>query len=308
MINFLNYYYNGQLMDQIKLEITEIQSYEKSILKGYDVAVFFNGIKLKHTIFNGCEVVPASRYDFANFDLFTCSCGVAGCAGFHTAVIQEKTSETVKWIFPNDNSYSVDKIEFEFNRPQFEQEFEKLRTKMLELEKNNMHLVTCIRDESDYAGSDVGENRFEVQNRLGETFNWYADRYEARQNFNTMLKEKFSNIYQKVFRFKYEGKVEDGSFDLSYLVCRSLNQWPEKKKEKAYLKKAKAAGKAIEKALCEKNYMSFMKMVHKSYESFITSEVKGNYKETMWCAFEFELYKLVKKEDFVLGKLEIIAN
>src|ERR1700712_3765250 len=101
-------------MDNIKFEITEVKKCGN--LNQYDVIVILNDVPLIHRIFNGGSVVPLSAYDSGEFDLFTCGCGVPGCAGFHAEVIQNKTETTVKWQFPSGDSYSVEKLEYEFDR------------------------------------------------------------------------------------------------------------------------------------------------------------------------------------------------
>jgi hypothetical protein len=293
-------------MDKIQLAITEITPCDKSSLKEYDVQVIFNGVALKHNIFNAGPVVPASRFDFAEFDLFTCSCGIAGCAGFHNQVVQNKTADTVKWTFPDDKSYSVDKLEYEFDRVQFEQEFETLRSKMLELQKEKTHQVTFIRDENEYFGVDKeGDERFEVKDELTETFEWYESRYTAKQNFNSMLKEKFPAIHGKNIRFEYEGKTNTYPFDFNYAVCRAMNQWPEKRKEKAYLKRAEAAGKAVEKAIFENDKKNLVEIVHAAYKEFAEPGKENDQSNSFWHGFQLDWYEFGEEKDFDVNKLKI---
>lgn len=293
-------------MDKIQFSLTEVKPFKKSNLKDFDVKVVLNGQTLKHSIFNGCQVVAASRYDFAEFDLFTCSCGVSGCAGFHIEIIQNKTGDKVKWTFPDDKSYAVEKLEFEFERVEFEQEFEQLRTKIFELEKDNAYMTVCISDTYEYGTDGTEVEQYEVREKLSKTFAWYEGRYEANQNFNIMLKEKFPDVYGKSLCFKYEGKTNDkvNSFDLTYLVCRSINKWPESKNQKSYLKKSEKAGKAIEKALFENDFQEFTKMVHAEYAEF--NDNKDSINESVWSAFEYSLDRLVKKDNFDMNKLSII--
>ena len=271
------------------------------------ITVILNGNALNHNIFNGCEVIPSTRFNFAEFDLFTCICGVSGCAGFQIPVVQTKTTETVKWVFPNDKSYAVKKLNYEFNRLQFEKEFEDLRSRMLELEKEKTHILACITDLGQYVGNkSEKDGRFEARCELADIFKWHEERYEALEKFNEMLSEKFPNLCTKKFYFKYEEKMEatDWSWCLSSLVSRALNKSPEKTGIKKYLKKAQEVAKTIEKAIVEKDYKDFIKVVHSSYEECCENPKDIN--EGFWYGFEFELCRLVKEEDFSVDKLSLV--
>lgn len=291
-------------MDKINFELTEVTPIEKTSLKQYDVKVVLNGFSLGHVIFNADTVVPAGRFDFAEFDLFTCGCGVPGCAGFHTSVIQKKSDHSVKWIFPTDKSYNVEKMEYDFDRIQFENTVESLRTKMLELEKDDTYPVASISDDSSYGDDDA---TCEVRSSLSESFQWQEDHYNAKQKFEAMLQEKFHTYLNKAFAFEYEGKNSKETLDFKYLVCRAINDWPSREKLGAYLKKAEAAGNAIAEMFSTQNYKPLAKMVYSAYKQFANSKEEDNHTAVMWDTFDYQLREISQKEEFDLNKLKLIA-
>jgi len=294
-------------MDQIKLEVTQIKNCEKSSIKQYDISVILNKVALGHVIFNGEEVIPASKIDAIEFDLFTCDCGVPGCAGFHTSIIQKKTENTVKWIFPTDKSYSVSKLEYEFDRRQFEEEFNTLKYKMVELEKRNTHLITCIRDLSQYSDGEnlEGDKRFEVSS-IAESFKWYDNRHKTKQKFDELLKEIAPHLADKKLSFQYEGKISE-NFDFEYVICRMLNEWPRNDRQR-YFKNVRAAAKAIDAFIVNNDNSQFAKIMSDSYKDFVDAkESKDYFAETVWNGLDILVDKLVTEEEFKLDKLSIVV-
>lgn len=291
-------------MDKINFEITEITPIKNTNLKDYDVRVILNEKPLGHVIFNASEVVPAGRFHFAEFDLFTCGCGVAGCAGFMTSVIQNKTEKSVKWIFPTDKSYKVEKLEYEFDRVEFENTVEALRSKMLELEKENIYPVSSISDDRSYGNDNAV---CEAKSSLAEDFKWQQDYYDVKQNFENLLKQKFPTLCDKLFTFQYDGKQSAENLPFNYLICKSLNQWPANEKEKAYLKKVEAMGNAIVEMIYKQNYIPFAKMVHSSYHQFSVSKDRNKFDLVVFETFEYELQNMVEEDGFSLNKLKLVV-
>jgi hypothetical protein len=290
-------------MDKINFELTEVTPIKNTNLKDYDVRVVLNGTALGHVIFNTDTVVPAARFNFAEFDLFTCGCGVPGCAGFHTSVIQKKTDNSVKWTFPTDKSYNVEKLEYEFDRIEFEHTVESLRTKMLELEKDNIYPISSVSDDSSYGDNTACE----VRSSLTESFQWQEDHYNAKQKFEAMLQEKFPTYLNKAFAFKYDGKISKETLDFEYLVCRTINEWPSREKLAAYLKKAEASGNAIVEMLSTQNYKPLAKMVYSAYKQFANSKAEDNHTVVMWDTFNYQLEEISQKEKFDLSKLKLVT-
>lgn len=255
-------------MDNIKFVVEEIYELEGSEFKSYEVAVYLNDKKLPHSIFNASEVLPIYKYHFVEFDLFTCSCGVAGCAGFQSPVTQTIQNEVVTWKFPEENDYTTDKKVYEFSKVEYQKEFEKLIAHMVALEKENIIHNTLVRDEAMYGYNEEEDSdrpRYEVSTTLKESMKWYEGRYQGEQNFNDMLKQTFPELMDKKFQYTYNGVEGRYSHDLGSVVCRLLNQYPRKAKETAFLNKSKVAVKAIVD-LSNGNNKGVKKLANNSYE------------------------------------------
>lgn len=255
-------------MDQIKFVVEEPTPLEGVDFKRYDVSVYLNDKKLPHTLFNAVEVLPVYKYHLAEFDMFTCSCGIAGCAGFQSPVVQKVKGSIVTWTFPEGKDYTTDKKIYQFEQSQFKEVFEKLTKEMFALEKQKINHDTLIRDESMYIGYDetLDENQVRYEaSQLKEAMKWYDNRYQGNQNFNDMLEEKFPDLVSKEFRYVYEGEEGKYPYKLGDVVCRLLNEYPRRAKEKAYLQKCKVAVNAIIEMLAGNN-KKFKKLAHNSYE------------------------------------------
>lgn len=298
----------NQKFDTIKLALTEIKQCDNSHYKSYDITVSLNDIAMTNTLFNSAKVVAASRYDFAEFHVFTCGCGDPGCAGYFTETVQLKTENSVKWTFPEEE-YKLEKYEYEFSRLEFEAQFEALREKMLEIEKEGIYAVSSLRDEGSYIGYEVKENeRYEIKETLEEDFDWHENRFESELNFRKTIEDNFPDLKDKEIYFEYEGKKSQAmNFDV--LLRRGLNEWPSKKKETAYLNRVIKMGKLIEKMLEDGNPNKFFKKVYNVY-----SKVYGNGFEDLnvssdtviWWAFDYLLYNLTEEKTFKASNLKVV--
>lgn len=293
-------------MDKIKFQITDVAPCEKTKIMLYDVEVVLNDKPLGHRVFNGVNVIPASKFDFAEFDLFTCGCGVAGCAGFHTEVIQNKKEKAVQWTFPNDQSYNVNKLIYEFERLDFEGQIEDLRSQMLKLEKLNMHLTMCVKEDEGYDDEEAEEkNSFEVLHKLEESFKWSEDHYDVTEKYHKMLKNKFSQFYGKAFCFEYNEKKSE-EIQFTYFILRAMNQWPNKKNEKSFLKKAEKTANAIIEYFRNQNSKPLIQIVYKEYSKF-NLEFTGQDKEKLlfYGTFKYPLDQVITKEEFEIDKVSL---
>lgn len=282
-------------MDQIKFVIEEPTTLEGVDFKRYDVAVCLNEKKLPHNLFNVAEVLPVYKYHFAEFDMFTCSCGVAGCAGFQTPVVQTVKDGIVTWTFPEGNEYKTDKKVYQFDQKQFKEVFSQLNKDMFALEKQKIIHDTFIRDESMYGGYEENQVRYEAT-PMKESLKWFENRYQGIQNFNDMLEEKYPDLVNKDFRYTYETEESKYPYSLGEVVGRLLNKFPSRAKEKAYLQSCEVAVEAIIEMLAGNN-KKFKKMSHNSYE-----------KNDMSSHYLISWDMSVKEEDFDFEKLGLIVK
>lgn len=77
------------------------------VLPTVDVGLVLNGQPLADGLVDvaaliGCATLPLSR-----FDLYTCGCGVAGCAGFHAPLVQRRQGDTVSWTTEDEKLSTV---------------------------------------------------------------------------------------------------------------------------------------------------------------------------------------------------------
>lgn len=291
-------------MDKIKLTTTEVKSHEGSKFRTYDVVVSLNNVVFPYNIFNGLNVVVASRYNFAEFDLFTCTCGESGCAGFNTKIIQSKSGDKVKWVFPNDESYQVEKLEYEFDKKEFEEEFQQLYNKMLKLEKEELYFVTSLSPK--YSEDEDNTEIFSLESTLTEGFQWYINHYENEKMFYDFLKKTFPDLYKKSFYFKYDSKVGSYYTNFKDLIFGIMNEIPNNHEN--YLTKVKKAGEAVENLVYNGNATSFFDMLHTAYGKFSKDPNVKNDGENIWSRFSDKLDEIINKEEFNPEKLKLITT
>jgi hypothetical protein len=285
-------------MDKITLEVISCDLDIGIEVKKYDIRVVLNGNVLNHTNFNGEKAIAAIYHEFAQFDLFTCGCGEPGCAGFFMPVTQNKSATTVKWVFPNDNSYKVEKLEYKFDRTDFEKQFESIVNTIVSLEKEDKFLLSCVNNNTSY---DEVELVSDLAGAFEKGLKWNKTIFQAKENFYNMLNENFPTISNEEFYIYYDGKKSENKMILMDVISIMLNQWPRKPKDIAFLNKAIKAGKAVENMLMGNN-KDFIKTLVKSYKKF--SENQNN-KEIIWQRFDFDLMNLTNEIDFNIEKFFI---
>lgn len=103
----------------------------------FDRVVFLNNIALPFDLFNLTYLSFMYKDDADTFDLFTCSCGDAGCAGFYRPINHKRTDTIVEWIFPVEDYYKTEKLIYEFNVIDFDIAFSDLNSLIVEQFKLN---------------------------------------------------------------------------------------------------------------------------------------------------------------------------
>lgn len=273
-------------MDIIKFIIEEPTPTHLAV-QAVGVALYLNGNKVPHNILNTPKVVAAHSFKFAEFDLYTCSCGEPGCAGFQSPVVQVKNGETVTWTFPETDDYKTDKKVYEFENAQFTAEFEQLLANLLKLEEDGIYDTTLIP--LDYGDE---QDPLELPQSIAKSFEWYGNRYQAEQNQREMLQAEFPEMMDKQFAFTYDGTQGKYSYDFTYLIGRLLNHFPRVADEPEFLDECKVAGRAIIKAI-NNEPADFQTIANDTYVklddtafSFIEWDIEGVTEEN------FELNKL----------------
>lgn len=285
-------------MDKIKFTITEPTLIEGTKLKCYDIKVILNNKELPHSIFNATEVVSAYEFKNVEFDLFTCSCGVAGCAGFHDYVVHKRSIGKVTWTFPKEDYYKTEQKIYTFNQEQFDSEFKDLKNKMLSLEKSGVHHETMLSDERQFEEQDSNAELIAVE--LQKNLAWWNNRYTAEANFDDFLLNNFPKEVQKKFSWVYDGEKSKEIHDFASIVKRLLNEYPKNAKEPNYLKKVKKSGTALAQFLNNEK-KNFVSLANKSYI------INGL---TPYCIIEFDFrgHQSLNEESFDIEKLSLQAE
>lgn len=282
-------------MDNIKIFIENPNNIQQKY-EVYDISVYLNDIKLPHNIFNLIEVLPIYKYNYVEFDLFTCSCGVAGCAGFQNPIIQNIKDNIVTWIFPDSNDYVTDKKIYNFELEQFKKVFSELFLEIIRLENKNKYHATMIFDESLYKKKSNNIPFFRAS-KIKKSIKHYEEKYSGEQNFHNMLINSYPDFFFKKLKFVYNGYCSKEYYNLETIVCRVINQYPKKTKELAFLKKCQVAADSIIKFI-NGDKKRLIKLAYNSYEKYDLNSNSIIY-------FDFPE---VKEEDFTFDKLEIIID
>lgn len=280
-------------MDTIKFEIVQAKNFEEQKLsfETYGVSVFLNEKKMPHTFFNSTSVLSAVRQKFAEFDLFTCTCGVAGCAGFLVEIIHSVKDSIVEWEFPEKDYYITDKKVYHFVKKDFNDSFSNLYDKMLELEKENIIHENLVCFDYIYDADDA--DNYVIMD-LKESMNFLLNHYENEAKFDCMLKETFPTIWNKNFKYTYEGKTGEELISLSHLAIRLLNSRVGLNYSSFYFSKFKLAVKAIlEFSKGDRHLFDYL--VHRAFEK----DGMTTY-DLVYSQFE------MPEEDFDIKKLGLI--
>lgn len=245
-------------MDTIKFIIGEPYD-THTCAKGVDVALYLNDTKVPHNILNTPQVLAAHTFKFAEFDLYTCDCGVPGCAGFHSQVVQTKHGDTVTWTFPESNDYKTDKKIYNFDVIAFNSQFKDLLANLLKLEKQGIYdTVLICRDYGDEPSTQ------EDPQSIVKSFDWYGTRYQATQNQQEMLEKECPEMIGREFFFVYDGSKGKYPYEFTSLIGKIINQFPCHINEPYYLAKCKLVIKAIKEALNGDN-TRFHKIANNTY-------------------------------------------
>lgn len=266
-------------MDTIRFNILPIENKGKiansNDLRFFDVEVFLNEERLSNSLLNlanvlaVCNVNKLSRgIPFeAHFDLFTCECGVPGCAGFHDSIQQSVNDFEVVWVFPVENYYKTSKFVYSFDKMHFMQEVQRFAKKVFDLEEEMVYHQTQVRDDERFFSDSetTTENTSEtVISNLEDDVSYYIKNFSSYQKFNLLMKRDFPEMADKKFKWFYKGEIINYDLDYSFdeVVCKILNNFPSQYNDNSfYFGKAKLAGIAVKDLLIGNN-QKFIKMIN----------------------------------------------
>lgn len=128
------------------------------------INLVLNGVKLENNTFDAYEfAVP--RYKNANWYLLTCSCGIAGCGGYHFGVNIKRRAHTVEWRDHERDKKTFPKPFYAFNRSEYEAVQEKC-----------LDMLFAIVNEREQAGRPIigpGEYEYDYDYDRDSIISWY---------------------------------------------------------------------------------------------------------------------------------------
>ncbi len=223
----------GEKMDYINFSVTESKPIKDKDFKEFDVRVLLSGQQMIPAIFNAVEVMAAHNFKFAEFDLFTCSCGVPGCAGFQSPIVQKIKDNKVHWIFPDEGDYKTDKLEYVFDAEQFFDAFKNLINLILRKESNREFLTSNI----DWLSVDEEEGAFKSEKEaysINDNLEYAQNRFKEEEEFHLFLSEKESELYNKSFLISYNGEKYGHKISFDWLINAIINYEKPKDKDEYY--------------------------------------------------------------------------
>ena len=261
--------------------------------KTYDVAVFLNDKKLPHNTFSLGDVLSATAQSFSEFDMFTCTCGHSGCAGFHTCITHRKENGIVHWEFPEDNDYVTDKKIYQFEQTHFENSIKCLKSDICQAEKEGFHsliIQALDRDDTPYNSE--------------KALNSYFSYYKNRSDLYELIKSEFPQEYNQEYYLQYGSLTDSYSSKLYNLIPIFINQWPYSNVSWIYFARIKYVCHALKDFLYHHNVE---KLAHISqyyhqkngvgfFERFFSEEFLDNMEEN-WYLFNLKLKDNDTKEN-----------
>lgn len=223
-----------------------------------DVNVFINGKKNKDN-FEFIDFLNASKYDNSEFSLFNCSCGVPGCAGYHTYITTTITNDNIILHLPEEQEELVlypdakQKNKYVFNKEELYEKFENIKLKIIQEEKNGYCYIPaggyygfeydCIKEEA-YQKLDENEKLLAMPINGGKEKYWYISKpfekqieenkkfFQSYYDFEKILYER-SRFIEKTDKIVI--KYFDKQIETRYpeFIGVILNQFPSFDKEKS---------------------------------------------------------------------------
>ena len=138
------------------------------------------------------------------FDLFTCSCGVAGCAGFHDQISLEQDGANVKWTLPKEGYEALlstpetlePRLVFNFERTGYVQALNQLEQDLLTLES----ILGPIELFSNITGEDTVSAVIALQTLFADSRAYQQGQRERKEVFF----DAFGDLADKGIALKLE--------------------------------------------------------------------------------------------------------
>ena len=256
-------------MDTIKFylngELTEIGNGIKS------TPVYLEINEVVHPqLLDVSSVLGLSGVSWAEFNIFTCECGVPECAGYWEPILHEVAENSVIWTVPKPKDGSVDEQysglnpQYQFELSAFTETLEGLKASLLELEQAKIGHSTLI-------SYDISDNDDQIQviNSIVDMSAAYQATYLKEQEFHYFLLKEVPDLINSEFRWTYKGvNINEFKTEVEYMISSLLNSGPRYTESISwYLLKSKVAIKAIRMAL-QGDLSLYLKLAKHAYAKF----------------------------------------
>lgn len=177
-----------------------------------EVTPIVNGTRVETPwVFDTAEVLARRDIGYHLFDLFTCTCGVAGCAGIHNDVHLRIDTKNVQLQFPRVKPFIENLVPkhfpntetplvWTFDAKQYQLASEDLISRLLALEVENIGTPMSLFPEDDYAFSNPAKS---IALQLSRAAQYFAE-YTADVNENKLY---LGPLYQAELKIEIEDDV-----------------------------------------------------------------------------------------------------
>ena len=240
-------------MDTIKLQISEDKpkDNEKSI-NTISVTMFLNN-ELMSSLVDITSLLGVYAVEKADFNLYTCSCGVPECGGFFELVKHEKDKNTITWTLPEEEKevYTFSKKTFVFDKNLFQKEVNQFIDSVLEYEKKGFYLEQHLNEicpsylyEDDQDEEKIKEEQLKILKKSNflHIIKKSKKYYLIQQKFHNTINKNFSDYLDKKIYIKYANKQSDVEYNFGFLICRLLNEFPRVSVKNDYYFQVQLAG------------------------------------------------------------------
>lgn len=229
----------------------------------FDINVLIDRKIYTYETFNGAVPISASQYDNVEFDLFNCTCGETGCAGFHVPIKQEKENNTVTWYLKDKYKEIFGTNKLVFSQEDFEETFQKLTNNVKDLEKNGWHLFLLIdsffQDDFEQNPPENVEEKLEYLNKVL--------RYD--NEFFKVVKENAPEYFYEKFYECYGDECSNYTCEFPWIIQGIMNDVKlEDEGMKFYMAKVAYATQAVREFMKTGKYDNFEKILHHQYKKF----------------------------------------
>lgn len=147
----------------------------------FDVDVVIDNQRMKGLL-DLPSVLNLARLELCRFDLFTCSCGIAGCAGYHETVVMKKTHDgIVRMEIPD--YYPVYGI-FYFDQKDFDYKLGLLGAMAYGLESKNVYHNSLLTP-----GYEEPSQYLDLRATVDKYHKYYLEQQRTNTDWNVYYKD-----------------------------------------------------------------------------------------------------------------------